>query len=279
MTYATLLLHLGDGHRIATHVALAARLARRFESHVVGLSASGGRIGDPLAIVGGLGSMPVSAWDDLQRAAEARGARFVAEAREQGIPDFEVVVDDVDASTALLRRGRCADLVMIGQPEPGLESFPAQRSLLQHAILGLAAPCLVVPYAGDFADTGSTVLVAWNDSRECARAILAAMPLLQRAATVHLLQLEAPPEPGGRVSSSTLDGAAAWLRRHGAPVRASVEPSEIDFGNALLSRASDLGADLIVAGAWSHSRVGESLFGGVTQTLLESMTVPLLTAR
>jgi nucleotide-binding universal stress UspA family protein len=279
MTYATQLLYLGEERRLPTHVTLSACLARHFESHVIALSASGRPVVPPGAIAGAFGNAySALGIEALRRAADARAQAFSAEARNRGLKDFEVVVADDDGSAALLSHARTADLVVIGQPDPGQDDWPRQRALLERAILGIAAPCLVVPYAGEFPDAGSRILVAWNDSRECSRAILAAMPFLQRASHVHLLQLEAPPDGGGALSSPRLDAAAQWLTRHGVKTRASVEPSEIDFGNALLSRAADLGADLVVAGAWSHSRLGESLFGGVTRTLLASVTVPLLTA-
>jgi nucleotide-binding universal stress UspA family protein len=80
------------------------------------------------------------------------------------------------------------------------------------------------------------------------------------------------------LARTRLDAASAWLSRQGVQTQVSVETTEIDVGNALLSRCSDLGVDLLVAGAWSHSRLGERLFGGVTRTLLDSMTVPVLMA-
>ncbi len=273
MTYATLLLHLDDGPRTATHVELAARLAQRFEAHVVALSASG-RL--PAQARGGANLGYALA--DLRLAAEERAQRFVVEAARHGLVDAEATVDDDEDVVALVTHARCCDLVLIGQPDPGAANNASERSLLERTLLSVAPPCLVVPYAGDFASIGANVLVAWNDSRPCTQAIIAALPFLQRATNVHLMQCDVPLRDGGAPSHPRLEAAANWLRRHGVQARTSVETTEIDFGNALLSRAADLGVDLLVAGAWSHSRLTEHVFGGVTRTLLDSMTVPVLMA-
>jgi nucleotide-binding universal stress UspA family protein len=132
---------------------------------------------------------------------------------------------------------------------------------------------LAVPYAYERKPVGRRILVAWNGSREAARAVGDAMPLLERAEHVQVAVFRPDAGPG------ELPGAdlAAHLARHGA--RANVtrhEASDIDVGNLLLSTAFDAQADLIVMGAWGHSRLAELVLGGVTRTILESMTVPVL---
>jgi len=271
MGYATQLLHLDGQARLSTQVDIAARLARRFEGHVIGLSATG-RVPLQAGAGGGLGFVMA----ELRRAAEDRALRFTVEARQQGISSVEVIVDDDDDALSLATHARCCDLVILGQPEPGQPDSAAARSLLERTLLGAAPPCLVIPYAGQFKTLGTQVLVAWNDSVPCTRAIIAALPFLRQATSVRLMQCDAPSSQGGAALHPRLAAATAWLARQGVTAQASVEATEIDVGNALLSRCSDLGVDLLVAGAWSHSRLGERLFGGVTRTLLDSMTVPVL---
>jgi nucleotide-binding universal stress UspA family protein len=276
MTYSTLLLHLDDEPRVATRVQLALQLARVFESRIVALSATG-RLAQPSVALSPYGSGIASAVTaDLRAAARERALRFDRAAAAGGQSDAEAIVDDGDEVEALLTHARCSDLVIVGQADPRGAACRAQRRLLERTLLDSAPPCLVVPFAGECSVVGRNILVAWNDSRACSRAILAALPFLQRAALVRLVQCDVPTATGGARSHPRLDAAVRWLSRHGVSVRASVETTEIDFGNALLSRAADFGADLIVAGAWSHSRLGERLFGGVTLTLLDSMTVPVL---
>ncbi len=279
MTYATLLMPLVDSARADAHVDVAARLARRFESHVIALSSVGrlpSQMGPAMAAYGSGNANYVLA--DLRKDAEERAQRFAAAAAACGLVDAETLVDDDEDYEALVTHARCADLVLLGQPDPRAAHAAAGRALLDRALLGIAPPCLLVPYAGEVRTLGTNVLVAWNDSRPCTRAIIAALPFLREAATVHLMQCDAPTGSGGDALHPRLQAAATWLGRHGVKVQASLETTEIDYGNALLSRASDLGVDLLVAGAWSHSRIGERLFGGVTRTLLDSMTVPVLMA-
>jgi nucleotide-binding universal stress UspA family protein len=120
------------------------------------------------------------------------------------------------------------------------------------------------------------VLVAWNTTREAARALNDAMPILARAKKVTVLSIN---PPSGEMGRPVWPGAdiSLHLARHGATAEASSTVSgDIDAGNTILSRAADFGADLIVMGGYGHSRQREFLLGGVTRTLLQHMTVPVL---
>ena len=135
-------------------------------------------------------------------------------------------------------------------------------------------PVLVVPYAGRHEGLGSRVLVAWNASREAARAVHDALPLLTRARSVVVLAVDPPDEdhiPGADI--------AAHLAHHGVHVEArhTVAP-DIEVGDELLNLISDLGADLLVMGAYGRSRWREAVFGGATRHILAHMTVPVLMA-
>jgi nucleotide-binding universal stress UspA family protein len=120
------------------------------------------------------------------------------------------------------------------------------------------------------------VLVGWDSSREATRAINDAMPLLQAAQAVTVLAIDPTDGPAGHGEMPGAD-IALHLARHG--VKATIESTVsagIGIGNVLLSRASDLGADLLVMGAYGHSRVRELVLGGSTRTVIESMTLPVL---
>ena len=137
-------------------------------------------------------------------------------------------------------------------------------------------PVLAVPYAGDFPVVGERVLVAWNASREAARAVNDALPLLAQAKMVTVLAVN--PRFGirghGDVPAADI---ALHLARHGVKAEAAHTASgDIADSQALLSYAADISADLIVAGAYGHSRAREVIFGGMTRTLLREMTVPVL---
>jgi nucleotide-binding universal stress UspA family protein len=180
-----------------------------------------------------------------------------------------------DALGAVTLHARYADLVVIGQQNP---EWPSGVDKLFERSLPLAAgrPVLVVPYAFERRPVGRHVLVAWNASREAARAVNDALPLLERASHVHVVAFQ-PEQSGSAHGGEPGADIALYLARHGVKVTVSrYDAPDMDVGNQLLSRAFDLSADLIVMGAWGHSRLREFVLGGVTRTLLESMTVPVL---
>ena len=137
---------------------------------------------------------------------------------------------------------------------------------------------LVIPYAGRFEACGRRVLVAWNASRAATRAVNDAMPLLAGAETVTVLCVDPDEDRRAHGEVPGMD-IAVHLARHGVKARVETTMSGgIGVGNTLLSRASDIGADLLVMGAYGHARVRELLLGGATRTILESMTLPVLMA-
>jgi nucleotide-binding universal stress UspA family protein len=137
-------------------------------------------------------------------------------------------------------------------------------------------PVLAIPFAGDFPTLGERVLVAWNASREAARAVNDALPLMAAAKQVTVLAIN--PQRGiGRQGDVPAADIALHLARHGVKAEAAhTVANDISDGEALLSYAADVGADLIVSGAYGHSRARELVFGGVTRTLIAEMTAPVL---
>jgi nucleotide-binding universal stress UspA family protein len=134
----------------------------------------------------------------------------------------------------------------------------------------------VIPFAGDFPVIGEHVLVAWNASREATRAVADALPLLSRARAVTVLAINPRHGIGGHGDVPAAD-IALHLARHGVRAEAAhTIATDIPDAEALLSYAADIGADLIVAGGYGHSRARELVFGGVTRSLLKEMTVPVL---
>ncbi|MGE0259728.1 MAG: universal stress protein, partial [Alphaproteobacteria bacterium] len=179
-------------------------------------------------------------------------------------------------SEAAALHGRYVDLIILGQTDPENAEMALFQPRAEEVALAVGRPVLVVPYAGRFEDCGRRVLVAWDASRVATRAINDAMPLLVGAATVTVLSVD--PGEGGRAHGEVpgMD-IAVHLARHGVKARVeSTVSGGIGVGNALLSWAGDTGADLLVMGAYGHTRVRQLLLGGATRTILESMTVPVL---
>jgi len=135
-------------------------------------------------------------------------------------------------------------------------------------------PVLVVPYIGPQGSSiGRTVMIAWKETRETARAVAAALPLLQQAQRVHV----ATWGDEHAVERRRMPELLAYLGRHGVeavPHHYGDEPGSV--GETILSAVADLDADLLVMGGYGHSRAREWILGGATRTILESMTVPVL---
>jgi nucleotide-binding universal stress UspA family protein len=272
MDYPTLLVHLDGDSRGEGCLELSGMLARRLGSHVVGVAT-------------GLDGLEAALRDDhgqsllLRRRhrAEAAISRFRTRARDIGLEGCEAVMELGDDTEALLRRGRCSDLVVVGQPDPDAPGYVQARSRVDRLVRHGAPPTLVVPYIGQQQYLTRHVIIAWSDTGPAARATSAALPLLRRADAVTLLHCETP-SPGDTDSAARIGQVVRWLARHGVMAQVAIEPDATEIGETILSRAADLSAGLIVMGAWSHSRLAENLLGGVTRTLLDEMTVPVLLA-
>jgi nucleotide-binding universal stress UspA family protein len=161
------------------------------------------------------------------------------------------------------------DLVVLGQydgSDPAGAGVPPD--FVPSVVVDSGKPVLVVPWAGKFRDVGHRVLIAWKPTREAARALSAALPLLQPGATVHVVGWDCDPSE-----------VRPLLLRHGVEATYSREgPGEGAVGEDLLSRAADVNADLLVMGCYGHTRARELLLGGTTRTVLASMTLPVLMA-
>jgi nucleotide-binding universal stress UspA family protein len=172
----------------------------------------------------------------------------------------------------LALHGRYADLLVMGQDDP--ESGNA--GLLEAVLFDSGRPVLAIPFAGTFKTIGRRVLVGWNASREASRAVHDALPLLAKAESTCVF-LANPKR--GLAAHGEEPGAdiARHLARHGLKVEvAKTIADDVADSALLLNHASDMGADLLVMGAYGHSRLREFILGGVTRSLLREMTVPVL---
>jgi nucleotide-binding universal stress UspA family protein len=278
MGYKDLVVVLDSAPPARGRIDLAAALAERFAAHLVGLY--------PLPIPERpreLGYYDPALLDPLYENLRER-ARAAAETTRQ---HFEHVVDlrAISAEWRLLPEGpeadpavhaRYADLTIVGQLDPDRAESEILRPRPEQVTLASGRPILVVPYAGRFETVGKQVVIGWNASREAARAVHDAMPLLAAAEAVTVLTIDAREGPQGH---GELPGAdiSLHLARHGVKVQIERTVSgDLPIGEVLLSRLADLTADLLVMGAYGHSRTRELLLGGATRSLLRSMTIPVL---
>jgi nucleotide-binding universal stress UspA family protein len=234
----------------------------------------------PFAGGGGLDGMVATMRADATARAEEAAKAFQEILEREGI-EGEWRTEEGATAAILSTHARCADLTILGQPNDE-EAFRGSSAdaVLVSVLMTSGRPVLAVPYAGQFDTVGDRVLIAWNASREASRAVNDALPLLRTATHVTVLAID--PKSGapdaGADARGEAQGAAICrhLARHGVKAEAAhTIASGISEGEALLSYASDLGVDLIVAGGYGHSRAREMVFGGVTRTLIQEMTVPM----
>jgi nucleotide-binding universal stress UspA family protein len=274
--YKTILVHYDAGRTAPTRLDMALEIGAQFDAHVACLYA----LSDTR-----MPSYPFEAAQMVRDAQLRMRTEMLAAARRgyddclrrSGYQKTEWRTSSDDALAAVALHARYADLVVIGQQNVEWASG-VDKDFERSLLLAAGRPVLVVPYALERRPLGRQVLVAWNASREAARAVSDALPLLKRAAQVHVIAFS-PAKSGSAHGEEPGADIGLFLSRHGVKVMVSRHDSaDIDVGNLLLSRAFDVSADLIVMGAWGHSRLHELVLGGVTRTLLDSMTVPVLLA-
>ena len=218
----------------------------------------------------------------VQRLAESGEAqsraeeRFRAAASDAALVAVEWRAPAGNPAQAIVAHSRGADLAVIGQPDPADPDSSFAADLANAIILASGRPVLVIPYIGVQGTIGATALIGLDRSRESARAVADALPLLVRAGTVIVLSITAAAEDTLGDTQARAQ-VVAHLRGHDieAEVR-HIDLPDIGIGELLLSQAADSGADLIVMGAYGHARFQEQVLGGVTRTMLEAMTVPVL---
>ncbi len=275
MSYKTILVHVDNSDRALERIRIAIELAQTFDAHLVGL-ATVGMIA--LANTYGLDGTPsymAEAMDDMEKLAATAAERFVAKAKAAGLPSYESRVHRGDPAYHVCTDARYADLVVIGQNEPGQSTASTPADLPQSVMLGCGRPVLIIPYAGHFRTLGRRAMFLWNASRESARAATDALPFFARADEVRVSVFDAKANMGGHGDEPGTD-VATYLARQGVKVTVNRDTSSGDVGSSVLSRANDFDADLIVMGGYGHTRMREWVLGGVSKTLLEHMTVPVL---
>jgi nucleotide-binding universal stress UspA family protein len=278
MAFKNLLVHVDDTKACAARVRAAIDLAIAHGAHLCGVYV----IGDtsPATFAGGY--LPPETMEMLRRElgerADAALARFTEEAQRNQI-SFETRTDRVvfaAMAQALATHARYADVVILGQVDP--DEPAASAFLPEEVTLASGRPTLVIPYIGPQATLGQRVTVAWDASREAARAVNDALPILTRAQAVGVVTVNPSETPFGHGEQPGAD-IALHLARHGIKVDVQrIESRDVDVANIILSHIADQSSDLLVMGAYGHSRLRELVLGGVTRTILHDMTVPVFMA-
>ncbi len=278
MGYKTILVHLNDRRRAEHLLRPAIALAARWNAHLIGLhaypsipqlSAFGTRISGEI-----VGSIVGAAHQESEHI-KAVFDRMTA--NQPFVPEWVSIKSmGADIAELVMERGRAADLIITSQSDRDWEMTPI-LDFPERLAIESGRPVLVVPNAGSFNNIGRSVMVAWSGSRESARAAFDALPLLTEAESVRVLGV-AEPARNGRESTRLPETAiTASLARHGVNATAMQSaPGNHSVCDEILARLADVDGDLLVMGAYGHSRFSELVFGGVTRHMARHMTVPTL---
>ena len=268
MSYTTLMTYIDADDSPEQRVHLAANLADKFNATLIGLSALAVR--PPLIAVGGVITEDVTKIDigTISATLVNRGKWFrnIAGAAQRKL-EWRAVIDF--PAEALASEARSADLVIMGRTKTGGDLYRSLNPAV--AILRTGRPVLAVP-DGIGSLRAEHVVVGWKDTREARRAVQDALPFLHEAARVTIIEICGTAEE--ETARQHIDDVARYLERHRIKGTPEIIVHQNGSGAAQLIRhAQDVGADLIVTGAYGHSRLGEWIFGGMTRELLASSPV------
>jgi nucleotide-binding universal stress UspA family protein len=271
MAIRNILFHAFEGHA-----------GQSVEDTAFGLAQAHGATLTALAVVD---NMPIPAYvvpyvpsdlaesyvDESRTAAKEIEARVKAHEAATGIPT-EWRYREGDIRAVFAQHAHYTDLVVLAQGAGERVPVGPAASLPGDLVLTAGRPVLVVPWNNAPAAIGKRVMIGWNASKEAVRALNDALPILEKADAVKVLTV-------GEEDGRHLPGAdiAQHLARHGVKAEADHVPDASGpAASTLVFEAKDFGADLLVCGAWGHSRMFETVLGGVTRNLLRGMELPLL---
>jgi nucleotide-binding universal stress UspA family protein len=279
MAYKTILAVLDTPQNARQITDFGVALAEQFSSHLIGCHA------ETLAAVPLIAPMEIpdpAAMQVLQEVAQKETAEvqrmFADQARRDGVSTEwrSFMSSSGYGASTVMETARTADLILASQSDP---SHADHRADLETFLFESGRPMLLIPYTMKQPQPINRVLIAWNGSREAARATFDSLPFLKAAATVEVLVVD-PPDRANQNWQLAGTEIAAALARHG--VNVSVTSQESAAGSpaqVIDSRLSHNSVDLLVMGGYGHSRWWEMLFGGVTRNILDTMTALTLLSR
>lgn len=280
MAYKTLLVHIDETKANSSRVQAAIDLATAHDAHLTGLYV----ICEPELPGFVTAQLPRDTVAEqragAEEAAKAAVEAFATKADREGVKADTRIARAAanDVATLMAQHARYADLAVVGQVDPDAPG-PAGRHVVEDLVLSAGRPVLAVPYIGAPRRIGRTVTLAWDGGREAARAVSDAMPLLEAAEQVHVVVVNPQGRSGAHGAEPGAD-IALNLARHGIKAEAhAIAAPDLDEGDAILSWLSDSGSDLLVMGLYGHARFRELVLGGVSRSILASMTIPVLMAR
>lgn len=264
MAYSSLMVHLDLYQPNDARLRIAGDLAEQFDAKLIGIAAC-----QPQPVVYADGSFAHSLVEKLQAEAEEKlGAleqKFKAASHNRS-KNIEWRSSFAAPADFIAREARAADLVITGTDQGGGLIDPLWRLDPSELVMNLGRPVMAVPPEFNRLSL-ERVVVGWKETREARRAIVDALPLLQKAKEVTVVEIVESDDDRSAASRHVSD-VTAWLGRHRVEARHRVSKLHGKATEQLMNQANEIGADIIVAGAYGHTRMREWIFGGVTSDLM-----------
>jgi len=269
-----IVVNLSIGEKPGPACDYAISVAAAFDAHLAGIAF----LYDPIVPVSGAGYIPAEVIETQERdnetATRAALDRFTTASARAGVAAEPLTLSASFGGVGeqFGRIARRFDLSIVGQAEP--ETSAVEEIIAESALFESGRPVIIVPYIQKAPLKLDRVMLCWDGSRAAARAIADAMPLLHRAGRVEVVIVA-----NERGKQDEIEGAdmGGHLARHGLNVEVKrTALGRIDVADVILSHAADASSDFIVMGGYGHSRLREFVLGGVTRSILRSMTVPVL---
>ena len=274
MPIKTILVHLADDAHHTARLEVAVRLAKRHDAHITALFITF-PVGMPPTVAGrGASAVFISAGRERARErAAALQKEFDGTCANEGV-SHTWVVEDGQHLQALSYHAHVADLMIVSHSDEGeyLEDRFRLR-LAEELVFDVGCPVLLLPRVEPVPPIGRHVLIGWHSNREAVRAVRGSLDLLRAAESVTVLTVG--PTPEDKLSEHEL---VAYLARHGIRAEGTNVEDRGGVGTTLLAEAKRRGSDLLVMGAYGHSRLRELVLGGATREVLRHAEIPVLTS-
>jgi nucleotide-binding universal stress UspA family protein len=252
----------------------AVSVAAALQAHLTGIAF----VYDPIVPISGTGYIPADVIEsqraDSETAAEAAIKDFTTATDRAGISAEPQMLNAslTGAGDQFARMARRFDLAVVGQAKPEMSTM--EQILGETTLFESGRPMIMVPYIQKAPFKTDNVIICWDGSRTAARAVADAIPILGKSSRIEIVSVTSE-----RGKQDEIEGAdiGQHLARHGLKVDVHrISRGNIDVADALLSHAADSTADLMVMGGYGHSRLREFVLGGVTRSIFQSMTLPVL---
>ncbi|MFA4914021.1 MAG: universal stress protein [Burkholderiaceae bacterium] len=276
MSLKRIAVHLDQGKDCMRRMAVAMQLAKVHDAHVTGIYAS---YPDPQYFYDD--SVLTEGAIEVFRTTQTK-ARIKVEKSFKHLGQTHAVSVSTrhgtgDTADVVATHARSNDLLILGQQNDADTASISGGRFIEQLLLTAGRPILVIPSAGTFPAIGERVLCCWNHSREASRALADAAPFLDKANHLTVLTMNTKPADG-QMENMLMDDLAAYCFAHDYPIVEEItrDTQGSTAGEMILAVASDCDSDLIVMGAYGHSRIRQWIMGGATAYLLREMTLPVL---